>query len=420
MSGLEPSVKIDRIAPFLLLASLAAPVALASDWSPERFPLEEGDAWVYRYETAFGSGPVQSGLRVKTIRAPEAGAFGEGVRLLIDAKGDTYAFRSDAAGLFVHGEIKPDGKVVRFDPPMAYVTAGMVTGESVESLHRTAEGEVTGRAELLGARDVETPAGRFEGCLASRFTYWREGRAFSIENDLAAGLGPVRRTFRLLDADGSETLTVRIALVAARVGGRATPSEDTFARSIFQSAFESRYTWGSEFPGFSAVAVVDGERFPFTVESDGSFEVGGTEGARQGKVAVFVDQLTDHRIARGFETAHAGHTFRVEGFEAGTWRIALDGDSMGSRYAVRDDRVVQVHRDQGGFQFSIHLDEAVDAGGKYLARSFRILPGGDPRRADSVTDEFVDVQGFLLPSRRTVRTPDGESTFEIVEHALRP
>lgn len=138
------------------------------------------------------------------------------------------------------------------------------------------------------------------------------------------------------------------------------------AEALFRAAYENRYTWDENFPGFTAkVTLIEGDRTyqgQVKVSRDYAVEVSGIED-EQVRESLY-NQLRDvivHRKRNRFEEAHGKNTFQAGETDAsGAVEILVSGDAMGSNYKVRDNQIVYVSRVMGRVAFAITHREALD------------------------------------------------------------
>ena len=122
------------------------------------------------------------------------------------------------------------------------------------------------------------------------------------------------------------------------------------ARDIMRAAYENRYTWNSDFPGYTAdVTFQQGDEVhagQVRINSDLTFEV--TEVEDEVAHKAIHDQVWEiavHRVSRPFEKTHGKNTFELgETDETGAVEIIVAGKAMGDKYKVRDRTVTLVHR----------------------------------------------------------------------------
>lgn len=115
-------------------------------------------------------------------------------------------------------------------------------------------------------------------------------------------------------------------------------TEQTQARELFQKAYENRYTWDENFPGFSGeVELQEGGqtyRGKFLVKPDFTVEVSGIEDEKmQEMVYTQLRDVITHRKRSSFADAHGKHEFSLgEQDSSGAREILVKGDAMGSNY----------------------------------------------------------------------------------------
>lgn len=168
----------------------------------------------------------------------------------------------------------------------------------------------------------------------------------------------------------------------------------TTARQIFQTAYESRYTWDENFPGYSAdVQLVQGSEVhtgKIRINGDLSVEVTGVadEQVEEGIYTQLRDIVT-HRKRTSFEQSHGKHEFSLgEEDPNGAIEILVKGDSMGSNYKVRGNEISQVSRVMGRMAFIIDTYESLDTGAGYIATRY------DAIFRNSKTNEVTSVLKF--------------------------
>ncbi|NEO87685.1 MAG: DUF3386 domain-containing protein, partial [Spirulina sp. SIO3F2] len=122
------------------------------------------------------------------------------------------------------------------------------------------------------------------------------------------------------------------------------------ARELFQSAYENRYTWDANFPGYTADITYKKGETEFTgkvkVGADMKAEV--TEVADETANKAIGQQLWEtaiHRVRRPFSQTHGENTFAYGATdETGAIEILMGGKSEGDRYKLRNNEVCHVHR----------------------------------------------------------------------------
>lgn len=153
-------------------------------------------------------------------------------------------------------------------------------------------------------------------------------------------------------------------------------TDQTTARELFRKAYESRYTWDENFPGYSAdVQLVQGDEVytgKIRINRDLSVEVTGVEDEQiQEGIYTQLRDIVTHRQRTSFEQSHGLHEFTLgETDETGAVSILVKGDSMGSNYKIRGTLICQVSRVMGRMAFVIDTEEIMETGSGYVATRY--------------------------------------------------
>jgi hypothetical protein len=198
------------------------------------------------------------------------------------------------------------------------------------------------------------------------------------------------------------------------------------AQDFFRAAYTNRYTWDSDFPGYTAdVTYKQGDQV-FTgklrVNKDLSAEV--TEVADEDVKKAIHGQAWEvaiHRVRRSFEQTHGNNTFTYGETDAeGAVEILLGGKSQGDRYKVHDNIVSLVHRHMHGVVITINTFSTQDTGEGYLAHRYDSVYH-DPKTGEQkggknqLEDEHKKVGNYWILSRRVISSDDAtQPTQEFV------
>lgn len=190
----------------------------------------------------------------------------------------------------------------------------------------------------------------------------------------------------------------------------------TNARDLFRNAYENRYTWDADFPGYSAdIELKQGDEVyngRIRIGADLTVEVAGIddEEVRQSVYTQLRDIVT-HRKRKTFEESHGKNQFsRGETDESGAVEILVRGDSMGSNYKVRGDEICQVSRVMGPMAFVIDTRESLDTGEGYVSKRYDVVfrnpQTGEIARKLEFEDIFEKVGNYYLMTRQVVRSEE--------------
>jgi hypothetical protein len=189
------------------------------------------------------------------------------------------------------------------------------------------------------------------------------------------------------------------------------------AQELFQAAYENRYTWEPNFPGYTAAVQLKQGDEVFTgtisVKSNLSAEVTGidNEEARNSIIGQ-LREVAIHRVRRTFAETHGKNTFSYGETDAtGAVEILMGGKSAGDRYKIRHNEVCHVHRHIHGIMVTIDTFSSHDTGEGYLSHRY------DSVYADPVTgeiksgkivfeDNYQQVGGFQILSQRIIQASE--------------
>lgn len=185
------------------------------------------------------------------------------------------------------------------------------------------------------------------------------------------------------------------------------------AQELFQTAFESRYTWDEDFPGYSAnVKLIQGEEIytgKISINRDLSVEVSGVseQQIQEGIYIQLLDVVT-HRKPTSFDESHGKHEF-IQGSIDDTQavEIVLKGDSLNSTYKIREKEICQVTRVKGGTVFAIDTYESLDTGEGYIASRydavFRDVETNEVQSILKFEDTYEKVGKYYLMTKQVVQ-----------------
>ncbi|MBE9250276.1 DUF3386 domain-containing protein [Dolichospermum sp. LEGE 00240] len=191
------------------------------------------------------------------------------------------------------------------------------------------------------------------------------------------------------------------------------------AQELFQAAYQNRYTWDENFPGYTADITYkyDGQVITGQVRIDANMkaEVLNVED-EAAKKAIHGQawEIAVHRVRRAFEQTHGANTFRYGSTEAnGAVEIFVGGKSEGDKYKVRNNEVCHVHRLIHGTFVTIDTFSSHDTGEGYLSHTYNSVyhdpeTGAQKGGKSDFTDEYEKVGNYYILNRREIRTEIAE------------
>lgn len=191
------------------------------------------------------------------------------------------------------------------------------------------------------------------------------------------------------------------------------------ARDLFRAAYENRYTWDKNFPGYTAdISLIDPQSTvsgQVRVNSNLSAEVMNVEDEEAKRAIVEqVREIAIHRIRRTFDESHGQNTFAYgETDDTGAVEIIVGGKATGDRYKVRNNEVCMVHRHIHGVVVTIHTFSSHQTGEGYLSHRYDSVyhdaSTGEPKGSSEFEDLYEQVGNYWILTQRRITSPaDGQ------------
>lgn len=194
------------------------------------------------------------------------------------------------------------------------------------------------------------------------------------------------------------------------------------AQELFRTAYENRYTWDDDFPGYRAdLNLSQGDETyhaQVVINRDLTVEVTGLDDETV-KESVY-NQLRDivtHRKRSTFEKAHGKNSFTLgETDPTGAVEILVTGDAMGSNYKVRGSEICQVSRVMGPMAFTINTEESLKTETGYISTGynaiFRNAKTNELQGKRNFQEAYEKVGNYYLPALQRVEAiaNGGETT----------
>jgi hypothetical protein len=201
-------------------------------------------------------------------------------------------------------------------------------------------------------------------------------------------------------AQSTKTSSTEIATVS--------PSE------AFRTAYENRYTWDDQFPGYSAEVAInyEGELDQGIVRVNPDLSVDviniNTEEVRQ-LIANQLRMEVTHRRRVPFDKMHGQNNFEWEGTdESGALTIQEVGDEMNSYYKVQDKVITQVNRRFGEVAVTVDTLGTDKTPEGYLVSHFQTVfrnaQTGAVIETQDVRDFHEKIGKYYLLTNRIIRS----------------
>lgn len=187
------------------------------------------------------------------------------------------------------------------------------------------------------------------------------------------------------------------------------------AQELFRAAYENRYTWDKNFPGYTAEVTYHRNGDVFTgqikVGADLKPEVVGIANEEaQKEIHGQLFETAIHRVRRSFADTHSKNSFSYgKTLEDGSVEVLMGGKAEGDRYELRNNEVSMVHRHIHGVVVTIHTFSSHDTGEGYLSHRYDSIYH-DPTTGEAkgglsqFEDSYEKVGSYYLLSRRQIST----------------
>ncbi len=204
----------------------------------------------------------------------------------------------------------------------------------------------------------------------------------------------------------------------------------TSARELFQSAYENRYTWDSEFPGYTAEVGVQGgdQNLQGTIRIESNLTVSVTNLDDADLADLVKNNLQMEMIHRrkvAFDQLHGNHQYELDGTdEMGAVNIQeIANNRPESYYKVTDQKITQVNRVFNN-TIAVKVDtlETENTPQGYLVSHFKTTfydaNTGDILAKQAIQDVHKKFGNYYILTRRVIREtteaePETKSTPDI-------
>jgi hypothetical protein len=187
------------------------------------------------------------------------------------------------------------------------------------------------------------------------------------------------------------------------------------AQELFRAAYENRYTWDKNFPGYTANITFKHDDQVFTgkviITANLKAEVLDVDD-ESAKQAIHSQawEIAIHRIRRSFDDTHSANTFRYgKTDETGAVELLMGGKAEGDKYKVRNNEVCHVHRLIHGTYVTIDTFSSHDTGEGYLSHTYDSIYQ-DPKTGEQkggrseFIDEYEKIGDYFILNRREIHT----------------
>ena len=205
----------------------------------------------------------------------------------------------------------------------------------------------------------------------------------------------------------------------AREEAKTDVEEDPRARELLRRAFDNTSRWPDGFGGFEADLSINVNgnvtKGKVTVKSSKEVEVSFPNEDLKKWAQGQISMIATHRGPRNFDESDGKYSLSFAGEENHPQgpRIRI-GDSMGSTYRIKDNRITQINRKMPYVAFTINVeDSAFTQDDKYLTTRYTVYyfspKDGSLSNVESFSDTHVRISDADLPAtRRIISYENGE------------
>ncbi|MFM6370298.1 MAG: DUF3386 domain-containing protein, partial [Dolichospermum sp.] len=184
------------------------------------------------------------------------------------------------------------------------------------------------------------------------------------------------------------------------------------AETLFQTAYESRYTWNENFPGYTANVqlIQEGEVYTGKVQVDPSLNIQVTEVADK-QIAAGIDIQLQEVVTRcqktSFLDSYGQHEFILgESVADGGVKVFVKGGNTDSHYQIRNQKIYQEVRVIGRMALETNYDDflATDCG--YIPSAYHVVfrnsQTGDVNSILKFTDTYQKFGAYYILTKQIV------------------
>lgn len=195
------------------------------------------------------------------------------------------------------------------------------------------------------------------------------------------------------------------------------------AKDLFRAAYENRYTWDKNFPGYSAEITYKHQDQTIKgiarINQDLKAEVLGVDDDdAQKAIHNQLWEISIHRVRRSFDDTHGANTFSYgDTDETGRVEIIVGGKSAGDKYKLSNNEVCLVYRHINGVVVTINTFASYNTGEGYLSSRYDSLyhdpKTGEQRGSKShFADEYQQVGKYFILNHRIISTGIAGQTLQ--------
>ncbi|MTJ47285.1 DUF3386 domain-containing protein [Dolichospermum sp. UHCC 0259] len=177
---------------------------------------------------------------------------------------------------------------------------------------------------------------------------------------------------------------------------------------LFQTAYESRYTWDENFPGYSADVQLlqEGEVYTGKIQIDRNLNVeitGVTDKQIEAGIDIQLQEIVTRCQSSDFHSFYGQHEFSL-GEIAET--VFVKGENTDSHYQIRNQKIYQEIRVMGRMSLEINSEQFLDTDSGYIPSAydvvFRNSQTGNVNSILQFTDTYQKFGNYYILTKQVV------------------
>ncbi|MDB9310461.1 DUF3386 domain-containing protein [Aphanizomenon sp. CS-733/32] len=184
------------------------------------------------------------------------------------------------------------------------------------------------------------------------------------------------------------------------------------AETLFQTAYESRYTWNENFPGYTADVQLlqEGEVYTGKIQIDPNLNIQVTE-VTDKQIAAGIDIQLQEVVTRcqktSFLDSYGQHDFiLVEAVENNGATVFVNSENTDSRYQIRNQKIYQEVRVMGRMSLEINSEQFLDTDCGYIPSAYHVVfrnsHTGDVNSILKFTDTYQKFGDYYILTKQIV------------------
>jgi hypothetical protein len=184
------------------------------------------------------------------------------------------------------------------------------------------------------------------------------------------------------------------------------------AETLFQTAYESRYTWDENFPGYAANVQLlqENEVYAGKIQIDPSLNIQVTEVADK-QIEAGIDIQLQEIVTRcqrsNFQTTYGQHEFSLgETAETDAVTVFVKSETTDSCYNIHNQKIYQEIRVMGRMALEINSGEFLDTDSGYLPSAYHVVfrnsQTSDVNSILRFTDTYQKFGGYYILTKQVV------------------